>query len=124
LAQNESEEDNADGETCIIGSFCLIILFIFFIGYLSIRQRTKARRAEAAKSGPSGHPHGYGHGYAQYRTMPPPVQGLHPEHSVNRKDVKCDLCSSQDLRFFEKGYVKCNDCKHVFYISEGWRARR
>jgi hypothetical protein len=120
-AQNGDEEGGAEG--CILATFCVITFFIMFIVYYSSK-----KKAEEAKEAKAREQYGAtlprtGYRYPHPRA-PYPTRTRHPRHDPPRREVKCDLCNSKNLRTFEGGYYKCNDCRHVFYISEVHRGRR
>jgi hypothetical protein len=102
------------------------MLFVIFLIYISAKRKSQ-KQAESRTGGP-GYPPPTRPQYAypaHRHPYPPPIAPVHhPQPPPPKKDVKCDLCGSKNLRFFEKGYVKCNDCRHVFYITEGYRQRR
>ncbi|UCE37255.1 MAG: hypothetical protein JSW00_17550 [Thermoplasmata archaeon] len=119
------EEDTGDEEGCILATFCVIMLFVLYLIYYATRRKRETSGGRQAGQ-PSYPPPG-----REYRFPVPhkpyPSTQTRPYPSApepQKKDVKCDLCRSKNLRFFEKGYVKCNDCRHVFYISEGYSSKR
>ena len=124
-AQDDQEdEENGEG-TCFLASFCLIVLFIVFLIYLSARRKSKTSQEGRARGGMYTPPHQPGYRYPMPHTAyPPPSSAYQQRPEPQKKDVKCDLCRSKNLRFFEEGFVKCNDCRHVFYITEGYSRRR
>ena len=122
--ENGEEEDTGDNG-CIIATFCVVMLFLLYLAYLATRKKSDTSYGETRgkpKYSPRGSTHRYPGTYRPY--PPPPAKSYPPKREPEKKDVKCDLCNSKNLRFFEEGYVKCNDCKHVFYISEGYSRRR
>ena len=123
-AQDDEEGEDGAG-TCIFASFCIITLFIIFLIYISAKRKSEASQEGRARWGTYTQPHQRGYRYPLPRSVyppPPPTYQQRPE--PQKSDVKCDLCGSKNLRFFEEGYVKCNDCRHVFYITEGYRGKR
>lgn len=120
------DDDEGDGGTCIFATFCVLMLFLIFLIYLSTKRKSETPwggRARGQMYTPPTQP--------RYRyppphtTYPPPPATTYPRKpEPQQKDVKCDLCGSKNLRFFEEGYVKCNDCRHVFYITEGYSRKR
>lgn len=123
----QGDEDNeGDDEGCIFATFCLIMLFIIFLIYFSAKRKSETSqegRPRARRYPPTSQP---GRRYPMpYTAYPPPPPTTYPREPEPRKeDVKCDLCGSRNLRFFEEGYVKCKDCRHVFYITEGYRRKK
>lgn len=120
-AQDGDEESSDD--TCILSSFCIITLFIFFLIYISSRRRSRDSQYPTGTS-----PHEYppkqpGYRYPMPHTYPPPPS-RNQRPPPPKTEIKCDLCDSKNIRTFEDGYYKCNDCKHVFYHTETSRRRR
>jgi hypothetical protein len=123
MAQDDEEED-ASGDACIFSSFCIVMLFIFFLIYVSSRKKSGDYQ-QTRGTGPPGYP-----------PTPPdtryPMPRSYPPHRMRgqspppppKTEIKCDLCNSKNLRVFEGGYYKCNDCRHVFYHTEYSRRRR
>lgn len=121
-AQND-EEDSAN--TCIFASFCLITLFIMFLIYISAKRKAETSQGERPRWGTYSQTHQRGYRYPMPRPVyPPPAPSYQQRPEPQKRDVKCDLCNSKNLRFFEGGYVKCNDCRHVFYITEIYRRKK
>ncbi len=123
LAQDDEEADST-GDVCIFSSFCIVMLFIFFVVYFSSRRRARDNQ-QYQTTGPPGYPPRQ----PSYRyPMPPPYQPPGTTRGqvqqVPKTEIKCDLCNSKNLRIFEDGYYKCNDCRHVFYHTETTRRRR
>jgi hypothetical protein len=118
-AAQDDEGDGGEDDSGVTCVFCSVIIFILFLVYMAY-QGSKRRNQERGGYAPSVHG-SYtpqtDYRRPQYRTPP-------PQAPVQRGDVKCDLCGSKNLRFFEKGYVKCNDCRHVFHVSEGFSPQR
>lgn len=122
VAQDEDEDTGSD--TCIFSTFCVVTLFILFLIYLSSRRKNRDYQYEQATNIPR-----YPPGQPDYRYPSPPTyrspgsrgkQGPSPQ----KTEMKCDLCNSKNLRVFEDGYYKCNDCRHVFYHTEYTRRSR
>jgi len=117
--EGNGEGEDTSGVTCV---FCSIIIFIVFLVFMAY-QNSKRRNQEKGGYNPSvysGQSYQQGYRYPQRRA--PPQQP--PPPPPQKSEVKCDLCFSKNLRFFEKGFVKCNDCRHVFHVSEGYSRRR
>lgn len=129
-ASAQEDEENGEGEDtgnegCIVATFCVVMLFLLYLAYYAMKKKSDKSSGEAwgrSRYSSRGSTYRYP---GTYRPYPPPPAKTYPTRKEpEKKDVKCDLCTSKNLRFFEKGYVKCNDCKHVFYISEGYSRRR
>lgn len=122
-AQNGEDDEEDNGEGCILATFCVITIFIIFLIYLSSKKKSEEAKEEKARrqyQPPIPRP---GYRYpAPHTTYPSKIRG--PRQEPPRKEVKCDLCSSKNIRSFEGGYFKCNECRHVFYISEMHRSKR
>ncbi len=121
--ENGEEETGNDG--CIVTTFCVVILFLLYLAYLATRKKSDTSYGETrrkSKYPPRGSTYRYPGTYRPY--PPPPAKSYPPKREFEKKDVKCNLCNSKNLRFFEEGYVKCNDCRHIFYMSEGYSRRR
>ncbi len=130
-AKGDSENDTGNEEingadACILGSFCTIIIFVIFIIYLGAKRKSEesnGQRTQRQYHTPTSQ-HGY-HGpvphkvYSSGGRLPVPQQP-----KPQNRTVRCDLCESTNLRAFEDGYFKCNDCKHVLYIRNEHRYRR
>jgi hypothetical protein len=114
---DEGNGEDTSGDTCVICSIIILIFFIVFMAYKNSKRRNQDKGGYNP-SAYSGQPYQPGYRHPQRRA--PPSQPA----PVQQTDVKCDLCNSKNLRFFEKGYVKCNDCRHVFHMSEGYSRRR
>lgn len=125
-ATAQDDEEGEDGaSTCIFASFCLITLFIMFLIYISAKRKAETSQEGKTRWSTYTQPHQRGYRYPLPRPVYPPPTKTYPlRPEPQKRDVKCDLCNSKNLRFFEGGYVKCNDCKHVFYITEGYRSKR
>jgi hypothetical protein len=129
---DESDEGSGDDAACIFSTFCVLFLFVLYLIYVSAKKKSEQSQSGRAPGQMQGYHQRPGYrypaphkGYPPRTTRyPPRTQAYPPKPTPQRKDVKCDLCSSKNLRFFEKGFVKCNDCRHVFYISEGYSRRR
>lgn len=120
-AQDGDEE--ASDDACILTTFCVIILFIFFLIYINSRNRSKNPEYPRGANPPQYPPKQPGNRYTMPQSYPPPTsrnQRLPPP----KGEIKCDLCDSKNIRAFEDGYFKCNDCRHVFYHTESSRRRR
>jgi len=120
-AQDDQEEEPEDESGCIFATFCVLILFLMFLAYMASRRKSERSwegRAEERRS----YPRSQAYRYPPPRTAFPPSEliAVPPKPTPQKSEVKCDLCNSKNLRFFEDGYVKCNDCRHVFYITEGY----
>ena len=133
MAQDdESDEEASDEGACIFATFCVLMLFIIFLIYMSAKKKPEKPWGDRTTGQIQRRPQQPGYRYPiphkayppQAPTYPLRTKAYPPKPTPQRKDVKCDLCSSKNLRFFEKGYVKCNDCRHVFYITEGYSRRR
>lgn len=128
LAQNDEEEEEQqdDGSACIFGTFCIIMLFLLYMVYLGNKRKSERSQEQRVKGQyPTPPPPRSGYRYPpRYPAYPPPPAARHPRPPPQKKDVKCDLCGSKNLRTFEEGYFKCNECRHVFYISESYRQKR
>jgi hypothetical protein len=129
VSAQEDEENGEEEETgdngCIVGTFCVVMLFLLYLAYLATRKKSDTSYGETVgkpKYPPRGSTYRYPGTYRPY--PPPPTKSYPPIREPEKKDVECDLCNSKNLRFFEKGYVKCNDCRHIFYIGEGYHRRR
>jgi hypothetical protein len=122
----DNEENEGDDQGCIFATFCLIMLFIIFLIYLSAKRKSETSQDGRARGRLYTPPQRPGRRYPlPYTAYPPPPSTTYTRKpEPQRKDVKCDLCGSKNLRFFEKGYVKCKDCRHVFYITEGYRRKK
>lgn len=119
--EENGEEENTGNDGCIIATFCVVMLFLLYLAYIATRKKSDTSSGEARgkpKSPPRGSTYRYPGTYRPY--PPPPAKSYPPKRELEKKDVKCDLCNSKNLRFFEEGYVKCNDCRHIFYIGEGY----
>ncbi len=124
--QNDSEDEAGAEEGCIFGTFCLVMLFLAFLIYFSTRHKSEESRAQHGRDPFQTPPPRHGYRYpTTHRPYPPPPSRTYPQIPEPQiKDVKCDLCGSKNLRAFEEGYFRCNDCKHIFYIREVDRSRR
>jgi hypothetical protein len=123
FAQDDEEEDTS-ADACIFSTFCVIMFFIFFLVYFSSRRRTRDNQ-QYQTTGPPGYPPRQpGYRYPMPPTYQPPGTVRGQVQQTPKAEVKCDLCGSKNLRVFEDGYYKCNDCRHVFYHTETSRRRR
>ncbi len=113
------DDDEQSDDACILSTFCVIILFIFFLIYLSSRRKNQDQQYPRGTNAP-----GYPPGQSGHRYPMPPITRGNQGPPPPRTDIKCDLCHSKNLRVFEDGYFKCNDCRHVFYHTESSRRRR
>ena len=119
----QNDEENADDSACILTSFCIVIFIVLFLFYLSVKKKARDQMEPTAPT-----QSGYPPPQPGYR-YPPPGLGAQPYGMARTQDqpvqveVKCDLCSSKNLRSFEDGYFKCNECRHVFFISEMQKRR-
>jgi hypothetical protein len=122
--ENGEEEDTGDNG-CIVATFCVVMLFLLYLAYYATKKKSDTSSGEA-RGRPRYHPRGSTYRYpGTYSPYPPlPTKSYPSKREPEKKDVKCDLCNSKNLRFFEEGYVKCNDCRHIFYIGEGYNRRR
>ena len=121
-AQGDDEETSDDA--CILSTFCVIILFIFFLIYISSRRKSQDQQYPRGAN-PPGYPPGQsGHQYPGPHTYPSGTNVRNQPPPPPKTEMKCDLCHSKNLRAFEDGYFKCNDCRHVFYHTESSRRRR
>ncbi len=119
------EEESTGSEGCIVATFCVVMLFLLYLAYLATRKKPDTSTGEIREGyrySPHGSTYRYQGTYSPNR--PSPARTYTPKPQEEKRDVKCDLCNSKNLRFFEEGYVKCNDCRHVFYITEGYSRRR
>ncbi len=125
-ATAQDDEEGEDGaSTCIFASFCIITLFIMFLIYISAKRKAESSQEQKPRWGTYTQPHQRGYRYPMPRPVyPPPAPTYQRRPEPQKRDVKCDLCGSKNLRFFEGGYVKCNDCRHVFYITEGYQRKK
>lgn len=129
---NETDEDASDEGTCILATFCTLLLFIVFLIYVSAKRKSEQSQSGRTPGQMQRRPQQPGYRYPgshkayprRTPAYPRKAPVYPPKPTTPQKDVKCDLCSSKNLRFFEKGFVKCNDCRHVFYISEGYSKKR
>jgi hypothetical protein len=128
-ASAQEDEENGEEETgdngCIVATFCVVMLFLLYLAYIATRKKSDPSSGEV-RGKPRFPPRGSTHRYpGTYRPYPPPsAKSYPPKMEPEKKDVKCNSCNSKNLRFFEEGYVKCNDCRHIFYMSEGYSRRR
>jgi hypothetical protein len=123
--QAQDDEEDTSADACIFSTFCVTALFFFGILYLISRRKTRDNQQYQRTSPP-----GYPPRQPEYRFPPPPtyqttgsVRGQRTP-PPQKTEIKCDLCNSKNLRVFEGGYYKCNDCRHVFYHTETTRRRR
>ena len=125
-AQDGSDGEEGSDDACIFTTFCIVMLFVLFLIYVAAKWKSDASQEAKARWQSRMRTYQQGDRYPTPHKIypPPPGTALQPKPLPQKKDVRCDSCSSKNLRFFEKGYVKCNDCRHVFYISEGYRTRR
>lgn len=122
IAQEDEEGTTANEDVCILTSFCGVILFILFLIYVSSKKRSDSS-VNHGTSGPRGYPPRQpANRYPMPHTYPPPRKQM--QAPSQKPDIKCDLCDSKNIRTFEGGYFKCNDCRHVFYHTESSRRRR
>jgi hypothetical protein len=123
-ASAQDGDEEADDGTCILSTFCVIILFIFFLIYISSRRKAQDRQYPQGTN-PPGYPPGQtGYRYPGPHTYPTRTPAGNRVPPPPKTDIKCNLCNSKNLRVFEDGYYKCNDCRHVFYHTEIARRRR
>jgi hypothetical protein len=120
-AQEDDEDQAASEDTCIVGTFCGIMIFIFFLIYISVKKKPRDSQEIRGTSTQRYPPRQPGVRYPQQRPYPPPMGISHPRQPPQPKDIKCDLCGSKNLRHFEHGYAKCKDCKHVIYTLKKTR---
>lgn len=118
-AAQDDEGDGGEDDSGVTCIFCSIIIFLIFLIYLAY-EGSKRRKQERGGYDPMV----YGSYNPQRDYRQPQYRAPPPQAPVQRSEVKCDLCGSKNLRFFEKGYVKCNDCRHVFHVSEGYSPQR
>lgn len=99
---------------------CCIIIFIILVIVWIARQISKAKKEKEAgrriqpeyrRKEPTMRP--------EYRYKPPyqgPQAAYKPVY-VQPKSEKtvCRRCNSDDLKYFESGYVKCNKCGYYYY---------
>ena len=113
---------------------CCFIIFIILVVIWIARQIAKAKKEEEKGAQPA---------YKQYEKItygrkepiaapeyiykppyPPPQAVYRPPYErrqipayVQPKPGKtvCKRCNSDDLKFFESGYVKCNKCGYYYY---------
>lgn len=133
--EDESEEED-DSESMWLSAVCCFasligVGIIFFMLKKKADERREmqslqGRRAHSRPSYPSTtrpphqvRPPGTHAGYP-YTPAPPSTTTVPP----SRGPVQCNRCDSQNLRTFHDGYIKCNDCKHVFHSIEASRKRR
>jgi hypothetical protein len=120
----QEDDEDTDDSGCILTSFCIIMFFILFLIYLSSRKKASRDAQTSTQPGTPPRQPGYPPRQTGYR-YPVPHRIVAPQTlGVPKGEVKCDLCGSKNLRTFEGGYFKCNDCRHVFYISETGKRRR
>ncbi len=123
---NDTDDEEADNsDACLLGSFCTLILFLIVMIYLSKRKSKdlSEERANRQYQSPA-HGHGYRHPEAHKAYSSHPYAPHPPQLMPQKKDVKCDRCASKNIQAFEDGYFKCKECRHVFYISEGYRYKK
>ena len=123
-AQAQDGDEEATEDVCIFSTFCVVMIFIFFLVYFSSRRRNRDDQYSQGTNIPRYPPRQPGYRYPMPPTYQSPVriQGQRPPPP--KTEIKCDLCDSKNLRVFEDGYYKCNDCRHVFYHTESSRKRR
>jgi ribosomal protein L37AE/L43A len=100
---------------------CLIIFIVFGVIWIA-RQISKAKKEKEIEAG--------GRIQPEYRRKEPTVRPGHmykppyqkPQAAykpayVQPKPEKtvCKRCSSDDLKYFDSGYVKCNKCGYYYY---------
>ena len=115
---------------------CCIIIFIVFVVIWIARQISKAKKEKEARGDVrlTHKPYektAYGRKepiaapeYTYKPPYPPPQAVYRPPYErkqipayVQPKPWKtvCKRCNSDDLKFFESGYVKCNKCGYYYY---------
>jgi hypothetical protein len=122
-AQEDDENQSAAEDTCIVGTFCGIMIFILFLIYVSYKKKPRESQEIKGTTTQTYPPRQRGYRYPSQRPYPPPMGMSRPRQTPPPKDIKCDLCGSKNLRHFEDGYAKCNDCKHVIYTLKKNRRR-
>ncbi len=122
VAQNDTGEDQESDEGCILTTFCVVSLFLLYMVYLSAKRKKEASERDKTGTQPGSPPRPQGYRYPiSHRPYPTAKTPAYPPPQMPRKeDVKCNLCNSKNLRFFEEGYAKCNDCRHVFYMRKSY----
>jgi hypothetical protein len=123
---NDTDDEGTDsGDVCFISSFCSLIIFLIILIYLSKRKSKDLSEERANRQyQPPTHGHGYRHPVAHKAYSSQPYAPHPPQLMPQKKDVKCDRCASKNIQAFEDGYFKCKECRHVFYISEGYRYKK
>ncbi len=134
-AQDEDEDDEEeDAESAWLGAVCCFASVIGIgIIFFMLKKKADERRESQSLQGRRPHsrpPYPYtprpshqvrSGTYAGYPYAPVPPQTTAAPPS--RGPVQCDRCGSQNLRTFHDGYIKCNDCKHVFHSTETTRKK-
>jgi hypothetical protein len=105
---------------------CCIIIFIILVIIWIARQISKSKKEKESRVGHTYKPYEkitYGRKepiatpeYIYKLPYQPPQAAYKPPY-IQPKPGKtvCKRCNSDDLKYFESGYVKCNKCGYYYY---------